>query len=240
MDTICYKYIVKMVEYLAGLLQAASAPVAIGIVYVFIRDKYEKEPYMMLFLGLLYGIYSTIVIWAVGITLERVFPHIETPFFSAFFSSAGIEESVKFLFLYFLVFKNDNFNEPFDGIVYGIFIALGFAWLENIIYVFHKELGGYETALARAVFSVPGHALFGLEMGYYLALAKYYHKKTDLIKTFIVPYLLHGIYNYILFLDRKLLWIPFLAFVLFLWAIGLKRMNILLSRSPFKKGLHQK
>ena len=111
MDTICYKYIVKMVEYLAGLLQAASAPVAIGIVYVFIRDKYEKEPYMMLFLGLLYGIYSTIVIWAVGMTLERIFPHIETPFFSAFFSSAGIEESVKFLFLYFLVFKNDNFNE---------------------------------------------------------------------------------------------------------------------------------
>ena len=202
MDTICYKYIVKMVEYLAGLLQAASAPVAICIVYIFIRDKYEKEPYMMLFLGLLYGVYSTIVIWAVGITLERIFPHIETPFFSAFFSSAGIEESVKFLFLYFLVFKNDNFNEPFDGIVYGIFIALGFAWLENIIYVFHKELGGYETALARAVFSVPGHALFGLEMGYYLALAKYYHKKTDLIKTFIVPYLLHGIYNYIIFRQK--------------------------------------
>lgn len=220
---------------MSGLLQAASAPVVIAAVYIFIRDKYEKEPYAMLFLGLLYGVYSTFVIWAVGMALERAFPHTETPFFNAFFSSAGIEEGVKFLFLYFLIFRNPNFNEPFDGIVYGIFIALGFAWLENIIYVFHKELGGYETALARAIFSVPGHGLFGLEMGYYLALAKYYGKGRYLLKTFVVPYLLHGIYNYILFLDRKLLWIPFLGFVLFLWLLGFKRIKILLEQSPFKK-----
>ncbi len=225
---------------MSGLLQAASAPIAIGAVYLFIRDKYEKEPYKMLFLGLLYGVYSTFVIWAVGITIERLFPHTETPFFNAFISSAGVEEGIKFLFLYFLVFKNPNFNEPFDGIVYGVFIALGFAWLENIIYVFHKELGGYETALARAIFSVPGHGLFGLEMGYYLALSKYYHKTIYIVKTFFVPYLLHGTYNYILFLDRKILWFPFLIFVLFLWYIGLKRMKILLERSPFKNILHQK
>ena len=217
------------------MLQAASAPAVIAAVYIFIRDKYEKEPYTMLFLGLLYGVYSTFVIWAVGMAFERAFPHIETPFFNAFFSSAGIEEGVKFLFLYFLVFRNPNFNEPFDGIVYGVFIALGFAWLENIIYVFHKELGGYETALARAIFSVPGHGLFGLEMGYYLALAKYYKKRIYLLKTFAVPYLLHGIYNYILFLNRKLLWIPFLGFVLFLWILGFKRIKILLEQSPFKK-----
>lgn len=223
---------------MAGLLQAASAPVAIGAVYVFIRDKYEKEPYMMLFLGLLYGVYSTFVIWAVGTAFEKIFPHMETPFFNAFISSAGIEESVKFLFLYFLVFRNHNFNEPFDGIVYGIFIALGFAWLENMIYVFHEELGGYETAFARAIFSVPGHCLFGLEMGYYFALAKYYHKKSYLFKTFFVPYVLHGVYNYILFLDRNILWLPFILFVLFLWAVGLKRMNVLLECSPFKKELH--
>ena len=218
-----------------GLLQAASAPAVIAAVYIFIRDKYEKEPYTMLFLGLLYGVYSTFVIWAVGMAFERAFPHVETPFVNAFFSSAGIEEGVKFLFLYFLVFRNHNFNEPFDGIVYGVFIALGFAWLENIIYVFHKELGGYETALARAIFSVPGHGLFGLEMGYYLALAKYYKKRIYLLKTFAVPYLLHGIYNYILFLNRKLLWIPFLGFVLFLWILGFKRIKILLEQSPFKK-----
>ena len=218
-----------------GLLQAASAPAVIAAVYIFIRDKYEKEPYTMLFLGLLYGVYSTFVIWAVGMAFERAFPHVETPFVNAFFSSAGIEEGVKFLFLYFLVFRNPNFNEPLDGIVYGVFIALGFAWLENIIYVFHKELGGYETALARAIFSVPGHGLFGLEMGYYLALAKYYKKRIYLLKTFAVPYLLHGIYNYILFLNRKLLWIPFLGFVLFLWILGFKRIKILLEQSPFKK-----
>jgi hypothetical protein len=61
-----------------------------------------------------------------------------------------------------------------------------------------------------------------------------------MIKTFAVPYLLHGVYNYILFLDRKILWLPFLIFVLFLWYIGLKRMKILLECSPFKNVLHQK
>lgn len=225
---------VEEVKSVAGLLQAASAPVVIGAVYLFIRDKYEKEPYKMLFLGLLYGIYSTFVIWAVGTAIEKIFPHTESPFFSAFISSAGIEEAIKFLFLYFLVFHNPNFNEPFDGIVYGVFVALGFAWLENIIYVLHKDLGGYETAFARGIFSVPGHGLFGLEMGYYLALAKFYAQKRYLLGAFFVPYLLHGIYNYILFLDRNILWIPFLLFVLFLWWLGFKRMRLLLERSPFK------
>lgn len=217
-----------------GLLEAAAAPAVIGVFYMYIRDKYEKEPYAMLFLGLLYGVYATFVIWAVGMFFERAFPHTETPLYSAFFSSAGIEEGIKFLFLYFLVWKNKNFNEPFDGMVYAVFIALGFALLENIIYVLHKDLGGYETALVRAVFSVPGHGLFGVEMGYYFALAKYNQKKKYLWLALVVPYLLHGIYNYILFLDRRILWMPFLAFVVFLWILGLKRMKILLQNSPFR------
>ncbi len=218
----------------AGLLQAAAAPVVIGAFYMYIRDKYEKEPYMMLLLGLLYGVYSTFVIWGVGLFLEWVFPHVEQPFYSAFVSSAGIEELVKFLFLYFLVWRNPNFNEPFDGMVYGVFISLGFALLENIIYVFHSELGGYSTAMARAVFSVPGHGLFGAQMGYYFATAKFEGKKRYLWLALFVPYVLHGIYNYILFLDRRLLWIPFLAFVVFLWVLALGRIKKLLARSPFK------
>lgn len=218
-----------------GLIQAAAAPVAISLVYMYIRDKYEKEPYAMLITGLMYGVYATFVIWAVGIFFERLFPHEETPFFSAFFSSSGIEESIKFLFLYFLVWRNPNFNEPFDGIVYGVFVSLGFALLENIIYVLHQDLGGYATAISRAVFSVPGHGLFGVEMGYYFAIAKFEYKKRYLWLAFFVPYLLHAIYNYILFLDRNVLWVPFLGFVLLLWILGLKRMKLLLEKSPFKR-----
>ena len=206
----------------------------IGLFYLFIRDKYEKEPIALLFLGLLYGIYTTFVIWPLGLVLEQAFPHYETAFFSAFFSSAGLEEGVKFLFLYFLVWRNPNFNEPFDGMVYAVFISLGFALLENIIYVLHDDLGGYRTALARAVFSVPGHGLFGLQMGYYLAKAKFHNNKKFLWLALLVPYALHGIYNYILFLDSKILWFPFIPFVVFLWYIGLKRINKLLQLSPFK------
>jgi len=218
----------------AGLLQAAAAPVVIGLFYMYIRDKYEKEPYMMLFLGLLYGVYATAVIWGVGLFLEWAFPHVEQPFYSAFVSSAGVEELVKFLFLYFLVWRNPNFNEPVDGMVYGVFISLGFALVENIIYVFHSELGGFSTAVARAIFSVPGHGLFGAEMGYYFAMAKFKSKKKYLWLAFFTPYLLHGIYNYILFLDRRLLWIPFIAFVIFLWVLALSRIKKLLEQSPFR------
>jgi RsiW-degrading membrane proteinase PrsW (M82 family) len=228
-------YRIKGGDCIGALVQAASAPILIGAIYIYIRDKYEKEPYAMLVSGLMYGIYSTLVIWSVGIFLEKLFPHEETPFFSAFVSSAGIEEGVKFLFLYFLVWRNPNFNEPFDGIVYGVFVALGFALLENIIYVLHDNLGGYSTALARAVFSVPAHGLFGVEMGYYLAAAKFERKKKYLFFAFFIPYLLHAVYNYILFLDKKLLWVPFLGFVLFLWFLGLKRMRLLLECSPFKR-----
>ena len=118
----------------------------------------------MLFLGVLFGLYTAAVVYALGSFLEERFPHEETPFYTAFFSSAGVEEAVKFLFLFFLILGNRNFNEPLDGIVYGVFVSLGFAWAENVIYVTHPILGGYETALERALLSVPGHGLFGVRM----------------------------------------------------------------------------
>ena len=147
------------------LVELASTPVAAGLFFLYIKDKYEKEPWKMLFLGVLFGLYTAAVVYALGSFLEERFPHEETPFYTAFFSSAGVEEAVKFLFLFFLIWGNRNFNEPLDGIVYGVFVSLGFAWAENVIYVTHPILGGYETAFARALLSVPGHGLFSVRMG---------------------------------------------------------------------------
>ena len=159
------------------LVELASTPVAAGLFFLYIKDKYEKEPWKMLFLGVLFGLYTAAVVYALGSFLEERFPHEETPFYTAFFSSAGVEEAVKFLFLFFLIWGNRNFNEPLDGIVYGVFVSLGFAWAENVIYVTHPILGGYETAFARALLSVPGHGLFGVRLGYYFALGKYRSRK---------------------------------------------------------------
>ncbi|MDD3394696.1 MAG: hypothetical protein PHG19_08675, partial [Anaerotignum sp.] len=70
------------------LIQLAAAPVFVGLFYIYVRDKYEKEPWKMLFVGLLYGIYTTAVIYGVGLGMEKIFPHQENPLYTAFISSA--------------------------------------------------------------------------------------------------------------------------------------------------------
>lgn len=101
--------------------------------------------------------------------------------FSVFILSAGTEETIKLIFIYFLMHKNPNLNEPFDGIFYSAYICLGFAWIENIIYVMSPDLGGMETAFARSIFSVPGHFLFSVFMGYYFACFSYEKKRSRVL-----------------------------------------------------------
>ena len=216
------------------LIQYASAPAAAGLFFIYIRDKYEKEPWRMLFLGTLFGLYTAAVVYGMGQWMEGRFPHRETPFYTAFVSSAGVEESIKFLFLFFLIWGNRNFNEPLDGIVYGAFLSLGFAWVENIIYVLHPVLGGYGTALTRALLSVPGHGLFGIQMGYYMGLARFETGKRSLLSAFLIPYLLHGLYNFFLLEKSAWFWLPFLFLEFFLWRDGMKRMRQMQKRSPFR------
>lgn len=217
------------------LLQLAAAPVLLGLFYIYVRDKYEKEPWRMLLLGLLYGIYATCVIYAVGLGLEKLFPHRENPLYTAFVSSAGVEEVIKYVFLVFLIWKNGNFNEPLDGIVYGVFVSLGFAWIENIIYVTHPIMGGYGTALSRAVLSVPGHGLFGVQMGFYLGMAKFFGEKKHLILALFVPYLAHALYNYFLLEKYHFLWIPFWILEIWLWWSALRHIKELVRISPFRE-----
>lgn len=189
----------------------------------------------MLGLGLVFGLYTAAVIYALGRWLEWRFPHVETPLYTAFVSSAGVEEGIKFLFLCFLAWPNRNFNEPLDGIVYAVFLSLGFAWVENIVYVTHPVLGGYETALVRAALSVPGHGLFGVQMGYYMGLARFDgHKVRRLFLAFAVPYLLHALYNFFLLEKSKWYWACFVGLEVWLWGSGLACIRKLQKASPFR------
>lgn len=216
------------------MIQAATAPVAIGLFYIYIRDKYEKEPWQILLWGLLFGVYATFVIYGVGLWVESKFPLTDLPFAAAFLQAALVEESMKLLFLLALLARNPHYNEPFDAIVYAVFISLGFAWIENIVYVTHPLWGGMGTALARAVLSVPGHGLFGVQMGYWLAEAKFAERKNGWFLGFLVPYLYHGWYNYLLLAE-----IPaanvFLALLMGVLIItSLRYMAELLKKSPFR------
>ena len=216
------------------LVQLAVAPVFIGLFFIYIKDKYEKEPWHMLFLGLFYGMCMTAVIYMAGIAAERVFPHEETPLYTSFVSSAGIEETIKYIFLILLIWKNKNFNEPLDGIVYGVFVSMGFAGIENIIYVFDSRMGGYQTAMARAVLSVPSHGLFGVLMGYHLGLAKFSGQRRQMLLAWLIPYFAHALYNLFLLEKSHIYWIFFGVLQVWLWWRGILCIKRLTLISPFR------
>ena len=122
------------------LLALALAPgIAIGV-YIYLKDKHEPEPLGLLLTSFIYGCASTLVTLSISWPLDFIVTFSETDvahqFANAFFKVALVEEFSKFIFIRFILYNNKNFNEPFDGIVYAIMVGMGFATLENILYVF--------------------------------------------------------------------------------------------------------
>jgi len=221
------------------LLSLATAPAAIGLFYIYIRDKYEKEPFNLLIVSVIFGIIIAVPIVHVGNVLMIFMPTggmLLEAFYLSFVTSAFVEEFFKYIVLYFLVWRNRNLNEKFDGIVYAVFISLGFASIENIMYVFSEDLGGTTTAINRAIFSIPAHALFGVVMGYHFTMSKFEkNKKTrHFILAFTVPWLLHAVYNFILLSNIMYAMFFFLLFVVYLWITGFRKMKNHIENSPFK------
>lgn len=112
----------------------------------------------------------------------------------AFLGAAIPEEILKFLVLWLYVIPHQEFDEPMDGVVYGVTVALGFATVENIFYVFGH---GYGTALARGVTAVPCHATLGAIMGYYAGRGVFskFHRFPFYVRSLGLPILLHGLYD---------------------------------------------
>lgn len=233
------------------LLSLAVAPVFIVLFYTYIRDKYEKEPIRLLVVGVTFGAIITFPIVLVGNVALIFLPLNVTirqdAMFNAFIVAAFVEEIFKYIVLFFLTWENRNLNEKFDGIVYGVFISLGFAFVENILFVFSEDMGGVTTALSRAIISVPGHGLFGIYMGYYFTIAKFgtldyknykhgkvskKHKSLYLTVAFLLPWLLHGAFNFFILSGSHVL--LFLLFVILLWQGGFIKMHNHIKNSPFK------
>ena len=107
-----------------------------------------------------------------------------------------VEEFSKFIFVRFYCYKKDAFNEPFDGITYAVMVSMGFAALENILYVFDNGMG---IGIARMFTAVPAHAVFAIIMGYYLGIQKIHHKKYAGIIGLFLAAIIHGLYDYFLF-----------------------------------------
>jgi protease PrsW len=214
------------------LLALALAPGVAIMLYIYLKDKHEREPVGLLVISFLYGCASTIVTltisWPLDFLLAFQDDHVVDQFANAFFKVAFVEELSKFIFIRFILYRNKNFNEPFDGIVYAVMVGMGFATLENILYVFQS---GIATGIVRMFTAVPAHGTFAVLMGYYLGKAKFTHQKEWLyaVIALLVATAFHGAYDYFLFI----------AFIPGIWLGALVSLIVALILSRRAIHLHQ-
>ena len=213
------------------LLALSLAPVAAIGLYIYWKDEHEREPIGLLIKSFFYGVLSTVITliisWPISLLLPIDPSSLSQQAVHAFLLVALIEEFSKFIFVRWVLYPDKNFNEPFDGIVYAVVVSLGFAGLENILYI--KD-GGVETAILRMFTAVPAHATFGVLMGYFLGKAKFEHRKSHYaIYGLGVATLFHGVYDYFWFIS----YVP----GIWIWAIASLFTGIFLSRKAIK--IHQ-
>lgn len=206
-----------------AILSAAIAPGLALLSYFYLRDQYETEPIRTVFRAFVLGLAITFPIMFIQYVLEteQVF---SSPFFRSLISYGLLEEFVKWFILYFFIFHLIEFDEPYDGIVYGAAVSLGFATFENVLFI---AVNGVESAFGRALLPVSSHALFGVIMGYYVGKAKFspsIKKKNLLLLSILLPVMLHGLYDFILLSFRNWIYM-IIPFMMFLWWLGLWKVK---------------
>ena len=184
---------------------SALLPVAVLLFYIYRTDPY-KEPFKQLRKAFFYGVLIVLPVSIVEAPLALLIEN--SPFnhtvlgstMKAFFVAAIPEEGFKLLALWLVVRKNPYFDEHFDGIVYAVFVSLGFAALENIGYVFQSGEDWMTVSIARALLAVPGHYAFGVLMGYFFSIY-YFINRSRKYKylVLVAPVLAHGIYDTLAF-----------------------------------------
>jgi RsiW-degrading membrane proteinase PrsW (M82 family) len=187
------------------ILAAAVAP-AIIILRIFMRWDRFPEPNRVIIITFVWGMASIVPVVLAGLFFFEHLESITDPFWRpvaiAFLGAAIPEELAKFAVLYFYCMRHSAFDEPMDGLVYGMTASLGFAALENIFYLMDAGEGWVSVALVRAFLSVPSHGLDGALMGFFAALARFEPQRAGRwwLLAFLVPMSLHGLYDAPLFL----------------------------------------
>ncbi|HEY8400624.1 MAG TPA: PrsW family glutamic-type intramembrane protease, partial [Cytophagaceae bacterium] len=221
------------------LLALAIAPGLAICVYIFFKDKFEKEPLHVLAKCFFLGVFSALPALGLGELADYFFPITNTSAsiaLDAFVYIAFMEEFCKYAVLRGYAYNKPSFNEPYDGIMYSVMIAMGFATIENIIYVLEN---GLLVAIVRMLTAVPAHATFGILMGYYVGLAKFKsgNKLPYLLLGLFSAIFLHGIYDFclIMYVD-KYQFLLFGALLSLISGLFLSKKAIALhnQNSPFK------
>ena len=232
------------------MLFVALLPVAVLLFYIYGKDREKPEPVVELLKAFGLGVVSTFVSLAISLPLGMLglFPGEAQTFWDSvkisFFGAAFPEEVAKFAMLWLALRNNRWFDEKMDGIVYAVCVSMGFAALENVMYVFQNE-DFVSVAILRAFTALPGHFCFGILRGYYYSLAKFYpqNKDRNRVLILIAPIIVHGLYDTILFMVdatpaiSSVLMIVFLVFCRKMWKYGSKRIQEHLERDKESENL---
>ena len=216
-------------------------PGIIICLYIYFKDKHEKEPFSLLVINFLFGIISVVFLPKIYSYTDPIFNFSSTNFLISLISCIVgiglIEEFCKFIFVRFITYYFKDFNEPMDGVVYCVMVSMGFATVENIMHVANSGSDGEAVAMARMFSSVPAHAICAIIMGYYIGIQKFKKKKGIAVKGLIWASIFHGLYDAFLFsnsVSEELA--TFLMIILFIvsFEICLRIIEKHLDDSPFK------
>ncbi len=190
------------------LVLASIGPGLLWLWYFYRQDRVEPEPVKLVLkvfvVGLLLVIPAGMIeqFWQVSINNALRTNSWIDYLVVAFLVVAVVEEGLKSFFLWWLMGKNPELDEPIDGVIYGVTIGLGFASLENLLWA---GVYGFGVAALRALVTTLAHASFSGWMGYYLANYKLAHQKKTILLWygFLVAFLTHGFYDFLLFLRNS-------------------------------------
>lgn len=234
------------------VLVSAVLPVVLLLIFIYRKDRYQPEPLGMLLRAFFAGCFCVLP----ASLMEMALGHWFTPsnpvagaLFTGYVTAGFSEEFCKLALLILVIWRSPHFDEYFDGIVYAVFLSLGFACVENIMYVF-SSTDPLAIALTRGLLAVPAHFLFAIIMGYYLSLAKFApsNRRSLLFCALFYPVLLHGTYDALLMVSSALttgsedeitvdmavsgsLMVVFLVFDVMMWRWGMRRIKRLQERS---------
>ena len=239
------------------LFLLAFIPSILILIFFFFSDKYEKEPLHLLFFCFVCGAALSIPITI----LHTLFPALPRMSFNSewlsilyksFIISASVEEILKYMVVKRVAVRSKHFNEPFDGMIYYVAVAAGFAVYEDFTYILSgsaeqfflgKQIGNMSAFHLQSLYiasirSLPGHALFAAISGYFIALGKFKFRRRQKCFHFLALFtgiLCHGIFNSIAFGFQEKALPLLILFLAALLVIIIFMSRQLLKASPFRK-----
>jgi len=208
------------------LITLAIIPIIVIAIIMYKADKIEKEPKRELLKAFLMGVVSVVLTLIISFVFKIDTYDYSDNYFKifiySFFGISLIEELSKWLCTYLFLRKNKNFDYIFDGIVYSVFIALGFATIENLLYTIS---GGVSTGIIRAITTVPAHVFFAISCGYFMTMYKTENKKIFLLLSILIPFILHGFYDFCLLTSNIIFFYIYLIFIVSLYSFSIYRVR---------------